>query len=330
MENDVIIFAAYPDTQDKLEILSEIIHKAKRETCLPVAVASHLLIPMKALSDVDYFLYDKDDAPSDNYTLFYHYTTEDVHIISKRLTPYHALSGYTSVKSCASLFRNKYRYAHLFTADTVIDFKHYLLLVDKKLRGECRFVGAKYEVPVQNLCGISGAHFSFDIGWFDDKMPEIARWEEWAKLGRGNDDNLMGENWLYNYFAVHEMLPDCYFLSKAELSALRADCNIQISGNAEPGIIAYLSELIDHRLILFVHLHDDGRSLQFNVNYNNEVEHVSIESGQVYWKIIGKYGFINVTTERQAHRFVIDPLKEYTDTIFAFNTDAITCLKRNI
>jgi hypothetical protein len=122
------------------------------------------------------------------------------------------------------------------------------------------------------------------------------------------------------------MIPACYFLTPKEVSKCAVICDVQTKGNHEPGLHVYLSELSDHRLILFVHLHDRG-TLNFTIDYNGYTEPQYLSSGQLLWRVINKSGYLKVKSADQSYEFDIDPAKEYTDTVFKFADNQIKCLK---
>ncbi len=330
MTDDIIIFLAYPDTPTKLKLLGDVIAKARATTPYSILLATHLPVPESIISRVDYFLYDRDDAPSSGYDVYYHYMVPDyIHIKTLRSLPYHGLSGYTSIKACATFLRNKAKQAHFFMYDTLMDYPAYIYLAQTRLR-KSKWFGAEYHVTLQNISGICGSFYSFNVKWYDNHLPEIRTWDEYCELASGDKDNLLGETWLHNYFADHGMIPSCYFVSSKEMISCKATCDIQTGGNAELGLKAHLSELSDHRLILFVYLYGDGQPysvyLPITVNYNGNSETISLKNGSVYWKVIDKSGHIKVSSAGQAHEFVIDPKKEYTETVFKFADDKIRCL----
>jgi hypothetical protein len=331
MVDDIIIFLAYPDTPVKLQLLRDVIGKVRKTISCPILLATHYPVPEDIISQLDYFIYDRDDAPSSNYDVYYHYTIPDyLHIKTLRSLPYHGLSGYTSIKECATFLRNKAKYAHFFMYDTIMDYLAYVALAKSKLR-KAKWFGAEYHVPGQEINGICGSFYSFDVKWYDNHIPEVRTWEEYCSLAHGDKDNLLGETWLHNYFADHRMLSSCYFVSAKEMDTCNLKCDVQTTGNTELGLKAYLSELADHRLILFVHLYGDGQPLHIHlpvtVNYNGNIETLSLKNGAVYWKVIGKTGHVKVSSSGQTHEFVIDPKKEYTQTVFQFADGKIKCLR---
>ena len=331
MIDDIIIFLAYPDTPVKLQLLRDVIGKVRKTIPCPILLATHLPVPEDIISQLDYFIYDRDDAPSSNYDVYYHYTApNDLHIKTLRSLPYHGLSGYTSIKECATFLRNKAKHAHFFMYDTLMDYPAYVSLAKTKL-GKLKWFGAEYHVPGQDINGICGSFYSFDVKWYDNHIPEVRTWEEYCSLARGDKDNLLGETWLHNYFADHKMLPSCYFVSAREINACNLTCDIQTTGNAELGLKAYLSELDDHRLILFVHLYGDGQSLDIRmditINHDGHSEYMSLKNGDIFWKVIPKSGYVKVFTAGQSHEFAIDPKREYTQTVFKFADGKIKCLR---
>ena len=121
---------------------------------------------------------------------------------------------------------------------------------------------------------------------------------------------------------------DCCFLTPQEQVDLKVKGDIKTVGDREPGLFAYLSELADHRLILFTHLYcPDGRSLDVVINNNGIRESLHLSGVSLYWKVIQKAGRISVESAEQAHVFDIDPAKEYTETTFKFRDDKLLCLK---
>jgi hypothetical protein len=292
----------------------------------PILLATHLPLPSDIQNQLDYFIYEKDDKPSEDYTIYYHYQVPgDLRIKTKRSSPYHALSGYTSLKSSMNFLRKKYRYLHYIQYDTIMRIPEYIEMATKKLK-RFKFVGAEYRVPGQKLSGLVGTFFSCDIRWWDDSLPDVSTWDEYKSYGHDEGDNLMGENWLYNLFSDRGMIPSCYFLSVKEFKKYILVDKIQTRGNLEPGLQPYLSELEDHRLILFVHLYSPGK-LNFTVDVNGRRENIVLNSGMLYWKVIDKSGYVKISSAEQSFNFVIDKSKEYTDTVFKFNDNRMKCLR---
>jgi len=325
---DIILLLSYPDSEMKLKILRDLIGSIRSTTSFPVALATHWPIPEDIIRKVDYFIYDADDRPGENFNVYYHHTIPgDVTIKTKRFDPYHALSCINSIKNGATFLRNKFRHTHFFEHDSLINFPRYISVVQDKLK-KAKFVGMQYEVPSQKIHGIVGNYFSFDTKWYDDHIPEISTWDEYKSYARDEKDGLLAECWLYHFFAVYNLMRDCYFLSSKEQQGLNIKGDVKVIGDVEPALFAYLSELVDHRLILFAHLYcPNGRSLDLVVNHNGNRENVRLTGTVLYWKVIEKTGCITVKSAEQSHVFDIDPAKEYTDTIFKFENNRMRCLK---
>jgi len=321
--NDVIILLCYPDMELKLNILRDQINDIHGSVPLPILLATHLPVPDDIIRQLDYFIYDKNDVPSNNYTTYYHYGVSGLSIKSQRDLPYHALSAYSSIKNATTFLRDKFKYAHFFEYDTMARYKEFTKVIHTK---KVRFVGSNYEIPDQKLKGIYTSFFSFDIKWFDNKLPEIKTWDEYKSYGQNTGDYLLFENWLHNYFAAHKMIKDCYFLTPEEWNKCGIVVNIQTRRNKEPGLKAFLSELEDHRLIFFVCIYGGG-ILDATVNYNGSENVINLNGNIIYWKVIEKKGHIKVSTKEQTVEFDIDPQKEYTDTVFEFDDQKMRCLK---
>jgi hypothetical protein len=189
------------------------------------------------------------------------------------------------------------------------------------------FIGSEYHVPAQQLSGLVCTFWSANTRWLDDSLPFVSTWSEWKAYGRDSGDSLMGENWMHNYFTDHNMLPSCYFLSPSEFSDYILSDKIQTLNNTEPGLLAYLSELFNHQLILFIHLYSPTGSLSFTLSRNGISKSLTLNSGTVYWETFDKSGHIKIQSKEQTKEFFIDPAKEYTDTLFKFDDDRLKCLK---
>jgi hypothetical protein len=327
--DDVILTTCYPDTEAKLGMLRDLISRIRSTTSIPIALSTHYLIPSDIIDSLDYLIYDKNDAPSSDFTLYYHFSVpNDLHIRTRRQLPYHALSGYTSLKNAFSLFRDMFTRLHYIQYDTVMRIPEYISMATSKLKLQCyNFVGAEYRVPAQNLSGIVATFFSVDTKWFDSHLPQISTWEEWKSYGRDGGDSLMGENWLHNYFTDHGMIPYFYFMDTPEFSKYIISEKIQTREGSEPGLQVYLSELSTHQLILFVHLYTATGSLSFTINRNGITKPITLNAGTVYWELLDKSGYVKVESREQSKEFLIDPTKEYTDTQFKFQDGKFKCLK---
>ncbi len=309
-----------------MNILRDQINSIHSSISLPILLASHLPVPNDIINQVDYFLYDKNDTPSTNYTTYYHYGVTGLRIKSRRDLPYHALSAYSSIKNAATFLKDKFKYAHFFEYDTMAEYKEYLKIAKHHLK-KAKFMGSNYAIPDQKLLGIYTSFFSFDIKWFE-KLPVIKTWDEYKSYGRNTGDYLLFENWLHNYFSDHDMMKDCYFLTPEEWNRCGIVVNIQTRGNREPGLRAFLSELEDHRLIFFACIYGGG-NLDATVNYNGSENKINLNGNIIYWKVVEKKGHIKVFTKEQNIGFYIDPQKEYTDTTFEFSDQQMRCLKKN-
>jgi len=320
---DCFLFLCYPDTWMKEQMLRESINKAYG--LAPIAVATHLPLPKDILEKIDYHIYDSNDCPSSNYNWFYHYNTDDLHIRTANSTPYHGLSCLNSMWNGAALLKNFDR-VHFFEYDVLADFEKYRDFVNA-LIPPWKFVGCEYDVVLQSLKGVVTGFFSFDPKWFCKHVERFDSWAEFSRSGRDGNDNLMLENWLHNRFVDRGAYPDCRWLRPEESSSLIINDNIQTPGNKEPGLRAYISELEDHRIILFVHLYGRDRHLRVSVKINESIEEVDIPGGVVCWWVTNKVGFIEVKSELQEIWFDIDPFEEYTRTVFKFDDGRFRCLK---
>lgn len=315
---DAILIDCYPDTKIKKNILKSCV-KSFRKTNLPIVLVSHLFVE----EDVDYFIYDKNNALSENYNIFYHFDAPDyVKIRTARNAPYHSLSCLRSIKNGASF--QKFDKMHFFEADALIDTGY----VDfaSQLLDKHKFVGVEYRVDAQSLAGIVTNFFSFDRKWLDESIPDIDNWDDFAALGQGKWDYLLFENWMHNYFDTHQMLEDCYFMTPAECEKYIIDANIEVPGGREPGIRVWLSETKEDAVIVFIHLYGGKIPVNMMVDCNGYTENITLHPGILYWQTMEKKGRVLVKTKFQHQKFDIIPDKDYSvDTTFKFNDDRIIC-----
>ena len=325
---DIIIIDTYPDTKVKVDILSDLIDDFRSHVDYPIALVSHIPIPSEILDKVDYHIYDRHNPLSHDYYIKYHYIVPgDLKLVTPRKGDYHSLACYTSIRNAMSLFRNRYMYAHFFEWDTMVDVSKYFEAVKQHL-DTYHFIGHKFNFPfsAKMFSGIITNYFSCDIAWMDTHLLDIRNWDYYVSRGLGDDDNLMLESWLYNYFDQRSMLPFCYFGADIPIKP-----NIGTRKDSEPLLVAELSETDDHRLMLFLRLEDySGRSLKVNIYrefFNSEYGFLqSIPPGTVVWFLIDKQGIINIWSDEQRIEFTIDPSKTYTDTMFRFYDDKYKCL----
>jgi hypothetical protein len=325
IKGDVILTSCFPDTDEKMGMLKDLLGQVRR-TGIPVAITNHRPLPGEIIDLADYYFYDKEDILSENYTLYYHYSSGGLTMKTQRSGPYHSLAGWMAVKLAMTALRNKFHRLHYIQYDTLMRMPEYIEYVNRRLDNH-GYVGSKYEVPDQRLLGIVATFFSFNLKWFDDRIPEINTWEEYKSYGIDQGDNLMGENWLYHLYGQQGILPECYFLSREESSRFLIAEKIQTRNDEEPGLVAHISELEDHRLILLVHLYNGQRKLNYTVNINGSVRNHTLEGGTIAWDIFDKTGFVDIMSKRQKIRFDIDPQKEYTETTFKFEDGKIRCLR---
>jgi hypothetical protein len=323
MRGDVILILCYPETPVKLDMVRDLI--AQVDNKYPICLTSHMPLPEDIVSTVEYFIYDKNDTLSENYTVYYHYTTGNFRLRTRRSEPYHALAGYISQKSAATFLRNKFERLHYIQYDTVMRIPEYISMANDWLK-KYDFVGAEYKVPAQKLQYIVGTFFSTNIRWYDNHLPEISSWDEYKAQSTGNDDMLLAENWLHDLFISRGMIGSCKFLLPEEVSKYMVKDKIQTRGGKEDGLIVRISELEDHRLIVFCHLYNKG-SLDFIISYNGIKENIVLDSGILYWKIIDKWGVLTIDSNEQHFMFDIDPKKEYTETRFELSDSSLKCLK---
>jgi hypothetical protein len=329
IRDDIVLTLCYPDTELKLELLRKLI-KDVRSASLPVILATHLFVPKDIVESVDFFVYSKEEVLSHNYDVYYHFVVPgEVSIRTKREAPYHALAGHMSMKEALTFLRNKFKRVHYIQYDTLVRIPEYVSAM-KKILEKYNYVSVEYSVPDQNLKGICGTFFSANIRWYDYNYPEISTWDEWVAQGRDGNDNLLGENWEHNYLTDHGLIPSCYFLKPEETKEYILDTKVKTLGGKEPGLQAYISELEDHRIILFVHLYSAG-TLSFIIERNGETRLMSLDSGVLYWEVMDKQPWsIRIKSKEQELGFIIEPWKEYTNTIFNFNDNRLRCLKHII
>lgn len=353
IKGDIVLTSCYPDTEQKLLLLESHLRSIKNAG-YEAALASHYFFTEPQITNlIDYFIYEKYMAMSENYTVYYYFNTDELRLTTKRSDAYHALSGWMNVKNAATALFNKYERIHYIQYDTIADIKPYIsfakeklsfrTLLDAKLKIPYGFVGSKYSVPKQNLNGIVSTIFSFDVNWFEH-IQEINTWDEYKRLGRDEGDNLLGENWLYNYFEDENLLDSCYFMTQEEFDSFVLKQKVQVVGDAEPGLVVKVSMLDDGRYILFIHLYAGGE-LEYSLNTQNMEKadsawsetHHKISGGQIHWVVMdGKFVNVSVLTTHQSIEFTLGGKwntrfpcrlqpKDTLDTTFEFADGRFKC-----
>jgi hypothetical protein len=328
---DIVIIDAYPATDTKCNILIDMIHHIRSVVVYPIALVSHFIIPQKIVSMVDYYIFDNHNPLCNTgYSVWYHHTTKDLKIITKRETGYHALGCYTSIKNAAMLFQDRYVNGHFLEYDVLPHYHNYFVTMAEHLKNH-KFVGGKYFVPSQKLNGIVTDFFSFNLNWLNDRLPDMRNWKDYEIRSKGTPDYLILEGWFHNHFTTNDMMKDCYFLSPEEQAAAVKRVNIEVPDNREPALRVFLSETDNHKLMLFMHLYSPTEIsvLDVTVNINGRISQQTLHRGAILWYKIEKYGTVKVASKEQAIEFIIDPEKEYLDTQFRFYDDKIKCLKWN-
>lgn len=318
MEENVILLLSYPDTDLKLNMLIELISAAKTAK-LPIVLATHYPVPVYIQESVDYFIYDSKDLPSETFELFYHHDCGDIFVKTRSDQPYHALSCMSSIKNAATFLRNKFKNIHYFETDTICDFPPYIKLMSELLK-TYSFVGQKYEVPKQELKGIVGNFFSFRSVWYDEHIPEISSWEQYARLGKNGGDYLMAENWLWHFFESKGYMYRCHFLTPEELKGQTIYGDIKTLGDKEPGLVVRVAETTQGNLIAFAYLYcPQDRNLNITFNGNK----VLLHGGNIYWQTFDKGTYLSVKSEHQSFEEKLNGT--YLDTYFKFDDDRIKC-----
>jgi hypothetical protein len=325
---DTILITGYPDSKAKEDILRNQIKNVRESVSLPIIVGSHLPLPEDIVRQCDYFYYDRNNGLSENYFLNYHYRIPGyVKLRTARGAPYHSLACLRSIKNGAMFLRGKYENIHFFEYDATMNFPGYINFTTPLLE-RSSFVGIEYFIPRQNLNGIIMNFCSFNAGWFDDNIPEISSWAGFAALARDKWDNLMFENWMHNYFEDHSLLKDCTLLSHGELDQYVINLNDETLGG-EPGLRVRLSEMEDHKLIMFIHLYEGNKKrLDLIINRDGVEKELPLYDGTIYWEVLEKSGIVSVRSKEQFQEFVIDPNKEYLNTVFKFDDDRLKCLSQ--
>jgi hypothetical protein len=326
LDKDVVIIHTYPNTSEKITLLNDAItHFSKLS--MPICIVSHYPVPVNIISRVDYAIYDKNNALSDDYYIFhYHIWNKQFKVIYTIDDVYHSLSCLRSIKNAASFLEGKYQYGHFFEHDVRIeDVKSY----QKSFDDNIKFIGSIFighNKFNQEIEAIDTGHFSFDISWLNKQLPELKNWNDFRQSAKNVDEGIQLEHWLLYRFISNDVLKECKFISYKDF--VKYISIHDILKTTPPSQLLYkISETDDHRLILLI-FNFEEKTLNIKINYNGVIEEHSILENAFHWKIVDKWGFIDLITENHSERINIDPNYDYASkVVFRFYNDMIKCLR---
>lgn len=342
VDNDVFIIDAYPDTDEKLNILANQILKLKEFA--PVCLVTHYPVPIDIQDNVDYFIYDKNNALSENWKLNWWYQGDEVKVVSKVENQYHSASIMVSLHNALSMLCKKHKHAHFVESDIDFDVDAYIKIVRNELLKK-KFVSFYYqeEQSIPGLVGILTNIFSFDTEWMYTKLKFINNWDDYTKIAiesaskLGIESDYILENWFYYYLKSNDLLRYCTILDNESKHNIIRTRSLFDQIDSEPKLKILLSETVDNELILFiVNIDKIERSVSIILNYtefldeeNKNLLHKSsiIEPKDILYFRIKKQGSITVTSRDIAREFTIDKNEVYTNTTFRFIDDRLRCIQ---
>ena len=293
--DDIFIVDCYPNTEEKLNLLKNTIEKVKK-TGKPIALVSHMIVPTEVQESVDYFIYDKQNKLSENYSLnFWLIMHKSIKVVTHLDKSYHGLSVLSSMKNASTFLRNKYQYAHWIEYDMDADLEKYLEKSYDKRREEKKFITFCYHWDIPKQDGVITNLFSYDIKWLDDNLPEYHNWFEYVNQSNfmaneiGKVSDVILEHWLYNYFIWKKFDKEIYWFTKEEKDSIIINGNILDQCDEEPDLFLRVSETKDGGLIAFV-IKDgrEGNTGKFKLLHEGSVYESEIQAGTLKWYPIVK------------------------------------------
>jgi autotransporter strand-loop-strand O-heptosyltransferase len=338
-DDEIFIIGCYANDEERIEILINKINDIKKHN-LPIMIVSHYPVPTKIQDMVDYYVYEKENVLSGDWKLNYWFLIpEKLKIIGKCANGnYQSVAIISSLKNAMGLASSFYKFAHYIESDTDIDIEKYLKIVrenrDKKfvsfMYDEFKAISEEGHISESLSVGTVTNIMSFNINWFNNKLPRIRSWEQYEEYGRELPD-LTFEKWVYDLIIRDVIDTDCHIIPSELKDELIINRNLIDQGSSEPKYKALLSETDTHELILFLVNETDN-----DMNYM--VEEVEPDSQKITGVLKG-HDAEWLTMEKRKSSFKVSfdgelsevfntCVKEtYDENKFKFYDESIKCIK---
>jgi len=253
---DVFIIDCYPDKGQRITELISIIEKLKKFN-LPIALVSHYPIPDNIQKDVDYVFYDKNNILADNWTLNRWVANEDVKVIGKCKTPYHAAACYSSLYNGVKALNDRFDWAHFVEFDLDADFALYLKEVEKR-KQSCKFICFDYPTKHKEG-GIITNLMSFDLSYVNDKLPRITSWKEYIDIHKDDVEKTKRiyeatfEMWFRTRLISSGIMKDAYILSNDIREKIIKNLNLVSMIEVDPEQYIYIVETTEGKIVEFTY-----------------------------------------------------------------------------
>ncbi len=325
-KREAIAIGSYADTTLKQDILIKAIENAK-QTNLPIILVSHYPLPANIQEQVDHYLYDANNVltEKDPFYMYHWFTNSELSVVSCLPVPsYHAVSIWNSWVNLANYTENRFDLVHYVESDTVVDWAGYFSTISNKI-GQYAVLGMKMH---NSNNSIFTNLISFNPQWWEKHTNYMDDWETYKRKDQeqakklGEEDSLIFEAWLFNYFKAEGVFKDICLQQAIQPFILERNLVERNSMSR-----ALVSSTIDDVPVLFITGSNILESTPFLVERNGDVIWKGMcAPNQTTWKTLPKETTeytIKLGNEKQT--ISVDKTKVYNDVVFKFSDNKLVC-----
>jgi autotransporter strand-loop-strand O-heptosyltransferase len=271
---DIVVIGCYPDSEEKLKKLNDTIAYVNKLD-KPVAIVTHLPLPMSIQEQVDYFIYDADNSMPD-YRLPIVYTFDSLKLSGFLDRPYHCLPIVKSLQNVSKAFSNFER-IHFIEYDINVDLEKHLANV--LTHKDKEFVSYNYEST-----GVYTNIMSFKPSLMLDILTKrTITWEDYKKMAAPVlwEQDLIFENWMYRVL-VNNGKTEALTILDAHSIDMGSDISKQI-----PKYNYIFCETDDDQNIMFIS-HRQMTSSTFKVKEFSRKEVPLVDCGDFSYVLLDK------------------------------------------
>jgi len=327
-DNEVFVIGCHADTDEKLKLLEENIHRVK-EVGIPIIIVTHYSLPIYIQKQVDFILYEKENILSGEHKLrYWFYYPNYVKIVGDcKKGNYQAVAIVSLIRNAIDFCKNRYKYIHYIESDTVIDVPKYLAKARHGFRNKKEYVFFNWRDTITLMTNI----FSFDVKCFDKIFDSISSWEEYLQVdvkrseGLGRNGNWVFESWMHTLFEHYKLYNQTLLIDNKDRSDIVINSNVVDKGDEEPLLKVFLAETKANKIILFV-INDSNNDEEYKLYKNTSLQgSYTLKSHNVMWSLWDKSNK-DFTVKFESKlvedlNISIDYTKMYSDTTFKFFDD---------